>query len=263
VPEVSLIIPVYNARPFARKAVESALNQGVDLEIVVVDDGSTDGSLASLEGLPVTKILQPKNQGIACALNRALGEAKGQYITFLDADDLLSPGGLKWRVDWLKAHPQARAVGGRPEAIIDENGELLPQYRHLLTPGYEPPETLTLTHYQSGNIYPCLIWLFLFRREFIDAIGRFDETYESVYDCDYLFRALQLSPIPIVFEPAVIRRWHDSNHSVVGPKHRRELHPRTIREVKAVCQKYGIKTGEDFHLWESGYQPIFEPFLQG
>lgn len=253
---VSVIIPVYNGVRFLRQAVESVLAERVDdLEVVVVDDGSTDGSAGSIADLPVTLVTQPRNLGATRAMNRGLAVARGSYLTFLDADDLLTPGGLAFRVRWLDAHPEARAVGGRPTAIIDEHGQVLERYRHLLTPGYVPPSEVSLDLYRQGQIYPVCLCLFLFRREFIDATGELDPTYQSAYDCDYLFRAARLSPIPVVFEPTFSRRWHDTNLSLQGPGGSRTLNPRTVTEVKAICASHDIATREILYPWECGYQP--------
>jgi glycosyltransferase involved in cell wall biosynthesis len=255
-PAVSVIIPVYNGARFLRQAVASVLAEPVDdLEILVVDDGSTDGSAESVRDLPVTVLTQPRNMGATRALNRGLAAARGRLVTFLDADDLLSPGGLTWRVRWLEAHPEARAVGGRPTAIIDEQGQVLERYRHVLTPGYVPPAEITLDSYRRGQIYPVCLCLYLFRRELLDAVGAVDVTLQSAYDCDYVFRAARLTPIPIVFEPTFLRRFHDANLSVAGAEQGYSLNARTVSEVKAICARNEVATGDTFYLWECGYQP--------
>ncbi|MBS0662244.1 MAG: glycosyltransferase family 2 protein [Verrucomicrobia bacterium] len=97
-PLVSILIPCHNAAPWLRATLESALAQDWDhCEVIVVDDGSTDGSAAlALEFVPrgVRVVAQP-NQGASAARNRALREARGDYFQFLDADDLLSPGKIR------------------------------------------------------------------------------------------------------------------------------------------------------------------------
>ena len=93
-PLVSIIIPVYNAESYLAETIESALAQTlIDKEIIIIDDGSTDGSLAIARSYcgGMVKVLAQKNQGAGAARNKGLAEATGRYIQFLDADDLLSP----------------------------------------------------------------------------------------------------------------------------------------------------------------------------
>ncbi|QDT34640.1 glycosyltransferase family 2 protein [Thalassoglobus polymorphus] len=96
-PEVSVVIPCYNGSPFLRETLDSAINQTHrPLEIIVIDDGSTDDSAAIAEsfGAPV-RVIRQENQGESVARNRGIDEAKGEWIAFLDADDLWAPEKLE------------------------------------------------------------------------------------------------------------------------------------------------------------------------
>lgn len=256
-PEISVIIPVYNGRPYLKAAVESVLAEKLPrLEIIVVDDGSDDGSIEELAGMPVVIARSMKNEGIAFAMNRGLKLVTGKFVTFLDSDDLMAPGGLRFRVEYLNSHPDQKVVGGRPAGVIDAQGKSLAQYQHVLTPGYVAPQSISMAYFKSGGIYPLLMWLFLFERNFLRDVGMFDESLKSAHDCDYMFRVLQKTEVPIQFSPAVYRRWHEDNHSLqYGQSGKRELKDRTRDEVIQVCRRYGLKTGVDFHLWETGYRP--------
>ena len=93
---VSIIIPVYNGERYLQKAIDSALAQTLhDLEIICVDDGSTDGSAAILDGYaakdPRVKVIHRRNEGVSAARNAGIDVADGRYIYFLDADDELEP----------------------------------------------------------------------------------------------------------------------------------------------------------------------------
>lgn len=95
-PQISVIIPTHDRRALVEAAILSVLDQGLaDIEIIVVDDGSTDGTSDYLRarGLPITLITQA-NAGVAAARNAGLRAARGAYVTFLDSDDLSAPGGL-------------------------------------------------------------------------------------------------------------------------------------------------------------------------
>lgn len=98
-PMVSVIMPVYNGELFIKKAVDSVLCQDVDLELIIIDDGSSDGTeeivMSYLEQGNVHYIKNEKNVGAAGSRNRGVKMAKGQYIAFLDSDDWWEPGKLK------------------------------------------------------------------------------------------------------------------------------------------------------------------------
>src|SRR5271155_1380230 len=122
---VSVVLPAYNAGPFLRPAVLSVLADKTEvLEAIVVDDGSRDGSLSALSDLPV-RVLRQENLGEASARNAGVRAAKGDFVTFLDGDDLLARGGLLPRLEFLESHPDLLAAGGLPSALIDERGARL------------------------------------------------------------------------------------------------------------------------------------------
>ncbi|HEY4324125.1 MAG TPA: glycosyltransferase family 2 protein [Mucilaginibacter sp.] len=104
-PLVSIIIPVYNSEKYVAECIESAINQTwSNKEIIIVDDGSTDRSLTIVQrqaNNPLVKIIQQSNKGASAARNTGLKEAKGDYIQFLDADDLLSPNKIEEQIKGL------------------------------------------------------------------------------------------------------------------------------------------------------------------
>jgi glycosyltransferase involved in cell wall biosynthesis len=110
---VSVIIPVYNAEKYLAKTIESAMNQTHrPIEVIIVDDGSTDQSLkiALAYQSEQVKVLSQKNEGASAARNKGLSEAKGDFIQFLDADDLLSTDKIAEQVTLLLANPDKVAV---------------------------------------------------------------------------------------------------------------------------------------------------------
>jgi len=113
--QVSVIIPTYNTALLIERTIRSVLEQNGDfeLEILVVDDCSTDNTLAIVAGIADSRIQifrQEQNQGPAAARNRGLFEAKGQYCAFLDGDDYWAPGFLSETVNFLESHPECVAV---------------------------------------------------------------------------------------------------------------------------------------------------------
>ncbi|MBL8002792.1 MAG: glycosyltransferase family 2 protein [Flavobacteriales bacterium] len=112
---VTVLIPVYNKAPFLKACLDSVLNGPFqDLEVVAVDDASTDGSLAVLRAIsdPRLRVIAlDRNLGPAGAANRGLDEARGEYIVRLDADDLIVPDRIVRQVAYMDAHPEVGASG--------------------------------------------------------------------------------------------------------------------------------------------------------
>jgi len=121
---VSVIVPAFNAARYLREAVDSVLAQRHDpIEIIVVDDGSTDGTHALAEGFgaPVRAIFQP-NTGPGAARNRGVAAAHGAWLTFLDADDLWLPGKIARQLAALAEEPEETAVFGHVQQFTQREG---------------------------------------------------------------------------------------------------------------------------------------------
>jgi len=251
--QISVIVPVYNGRAFLREAVQSILAEEFpSLEVILVDDGSTDGSLETVADLPVRRLRLEKNGGIPGALNAGLKIARGRYITFLDQDDRIVPGGIRWRLDWLNAHPEVAALAGRPAGIIDENGVPVPELAHVLTPGYVMPEKLTLDFFERGGNYPAPMWNYIFHRSLIEQVGEFDETFKIACDFQYLVRVLARTDIPVVNRGIVERRLHGENLSLRRSGKVYELQPETIQECLKILAPIGVVPNE-WPIWENGF----------
>ena len=136
-PLVSVVIPCFNAARYVEAAVCSVLEQNYpNLEIVAVDDGSTDGTAAVLDALeqPVRVVRFPRNRGAAAARNAGFAAARGRFAVALDADDSLRPGAVAALVSAALAHPDARFVIPHVD-MVDASGALLRAY---------PPESQPL-----------------------------------------------------------------------------------------------------------------------
>src|SRR5687768_9931393 len=121
-PKVSVVIPVYNRAKYVGETIESVLSQTYqDFELIVVDDGSTDGSRKVLEsfGNRVTVLEHPnrENRGQSAAINRGLAAARGEFVGMLDSDDLWLPRKLELQVGFLDKHPEIGLVYGNGRAI--------------------------------------------------------------------------------------------------------------------------------------------------
>lgn len=134
--KISIITPVFNGVRFIRDAANSVLAQTCrDWEWIIINDGSTDGTAALLAGFddPRIQVLHQANAGASAARNAGLDRARGAYITFLDADDLLPPDALDLRAAYLDAQPGVDIVNGGVR--VTSEGRLLRQYHPDLDQG--------------------------------------------------------------------------------------------------------------------------------
>lgn len=176
---VSIILPVYNTEPYIIDAVVSILNQNYrPLEIICCDDGSTDASYDRLTALaeqhPEIQVIKHKNnQGIAAARNTALSRANGDYIAFMDADDVWIEGKLQAQIDWLNQHPTCDIVFTYMECFISpELPDTVKEQRYCpigSTPGYIPGTAVVRTSsFKSVGLFNP-VWRV---GEFIDWLAR-------------------------------------------------------------------------------------------
>ena len=125
-PLVSIVMPVYNTAPFLEEAVNSILNQSfTDFEFIIIDDGSTDGSLDILRNFADKRIVllsNGKNRGLVFTLHRGLKAARGRYIARMDADDISLSDRLSLQIDYMERHPEADLVASCV-TLIDEAGD--------------------------------------------------------------------------------------------------------------------------------------------
>ena len=126
-PKVSIIIPTYNSANTIAETIASVQQQSItDYEIIVIDDGSQDNTIDVVKSIiePRLKLFPYQNGGVAIARNRGIDRATGEYIAFLDADDLWSPDKLASQIEALDRHPQAK-VAYSWVSYMDEQGKAL------------------------------------------------------------------------------------------------------------------------------------------
>lgn len=118
---VSVVLPVYNGDRFIARALDSILSQDPPpLEVIVVDDGSTDGTADTVRRYTQAaqvSLLRQDNQGPAAARNRGIECASGDYLAFIDADDQWPAGRLRWQLDYLRAHPGVDIIQGALQPV--------------------------------------------------------------------------------------------------------------------------------------------------
>jgi glycosyltransferase involved in cell wall biosynthesis len=231
-PLVSCIIPVYNSERFIAAAVESILGQTHrPIEVIVVDDGSTDGTPAVLEQFSgLLRVIAQSNAGHAAARNAGIRASAGEYIAFLDADDLWHPDKLVRQTRRLAEHP-----------------ELGVTFSHLLNfSGNPPPLGSNLPPATAGSVPGYTSVTMLARRTLFDTIGLFDEMLRHGNDRDWLLRAAEQGvQVDLLPDILVYRRLHDANRSaVLGGSSRAEY----LRIIKASLDRRRAQSGHGSEL---------------
>ena len=182
-PVVSVIVPLYNLRQFVAEAIESALAQTLppdEVEVIVIDDGSTDGGGEVVERyLPRVRYFRQENRGLSAARNAGIRVARAPSLTFLDADDRILPEKLAVQLDVFAARPDVGLVYSG-WYYVDPAGVRLPQR------GWPRLEGDVLAALVLGNlVHPHAP---LVRREAVQRADGFDETLTSVEDWDLWLR---------------------------------------------------------------------------
>jgi glycosyltransferase involved in cell wall biosynthesis len=232
-PLVSIIVPSFNTAAYVAEAIESVLSQDYpNKELIVVDDGSTDGTVDVIRGYgDQVRLLQTDRGGPAAARNAGIAVARGEYIAFNDSDDVWLPGRLSVQVADLEAHPD---VGVNYVDIIwwfrDEDGEFrIPDLPHPpLAEAGKPLARFDPKH--SGWIYHHLLFdsvmstiTVLLRRSLIDEIGSFDESLKRGEDYDMWLRASRVTQVHKLVYPGALYRRHGSGSMVTFSDRNYEL----------------------------------------
>ena len=174
---VSVVIPAYNAARFLPDAIASIRQQSYEpLEIILVDDGSTDETRSLVERWPDVRYLHQQNQGAAAARNAGIQAARGDLLAFLDADDVWTPDHLRLLLPHLLADPQLRFVWGTTRIVeLNEDAADTRTYEVL-----------------RENVPMFLLGSALYRTSVFTEVGRFDPTLRIVHDMDWLAAARQM-----------------------------------------------------------------------
>jgi len=240
-PEVSIILPTYNRLPLLRKAVDSVLAQTYrDFELVVVDDGSTDGTrdyLAAIEDPRVRPIWLEHRGDLTLARSAGLRHVHGEWVAFLDSDDLWLPEKLALQLQRLAAHPTCRwsytgySLVDADERPLPERSAVLgrPISGHILEP--------LLRFEVAVSVVAMLV-----QRSLIDEIGGFDEMIPIRSDYDFALRLAACSEVCALPENLVLVREHAERTTA----HLRHLdlyadQERTFRKAAAAATNHRIR----------------------
>ena len=188
--KISVIIPAFNAAAFIEEAIVSIQQQkgSFETEIIVVDDGSEDRTIDICQSLNV-KVIRQEHSGVATARNRGVEMASGEFITFLDADDLWNPNKLEKQIAVICDNPSVSVVLG---LSLPVNQELVPL-----------SEPMFLLHLGAS----------LTRKEAFLAIGEFNTSLEFGEDADWFIRMMELQ-LEVMVTQNVVQKIRRHNHNM-------------------------------------------------
>ena len=202
-PRLSIIIPTHNRAALLPRTIESAWRAGTDLEVIVVDDASSDDTPQVCEKLNNIRYVRLEhNAGVAGARNAGIMASRSEYLAFLDDDDLRLPGSLDAQIRVLEANPQAALVYGR--VLIGDVQNCIP------TGECYPASCPTGDVFWSllANNFIPMPSVVARKRHLIEA-GLFDASLSRVRDWDMWLRVAEKFPIAAIEEPvAVYRKWN-------------------------------------------------------
>ena len=247
-PKVSIIIPTYNRLPMLKEAVDSVLAQDFeDFELIIVDDGSTDGTAGEITkyGGRVRFLQHQQNRGVSAARNHGIHHAKGKYIGFLDSDDLWVKGKLKIQVNFLDENPHY-PICYTDEIWIRKGKRVNPMLKHAKYSGWIFEKCLPLCTISPSSV--------MMRRTLFSRVGLFDEALPVCEDYDFWLRVSARFPIFLINKKLIIKRgghsdqlsnrsWGNDRYRVMAlekllsePSVGSEERELILKEMKKKCQ---------------------------
>lgn len=199
-PLVSVVVPVYNGERFLAAALRSILGQDYHhFELIVVDDGSTDGSAEIARSFDRVLYMYQKNQGVASAWNSGIAASGGEFIAFLAQDDLWTPNKLGVQVHHMINHPNLQYT--------------IAKARCFLEPGCAIPSGFRKELLEEDRV-AWIVETMLARKSLFESTGGFNSSLTTVEDVDW-FVGLRDAGTPMAVIPEVLlyRRIHDDNFS--------------------------------------------------
>jgi glycosyltransferase involved in cell wall biosynthesis len=205
-PTVSVVLPVRNAARYVRGAVESVLGQTLrDLEVLLMDDGSTDQSLEILSELALRdsrcRVIASPSRGIAATLNDGISRAAGELIARMDADDICWPERLAKQVDYLAQHPECVAIGCRIR-LIDPEGMSIREMGDKFF--HNDIDKANIQGYASFITHPTVVM----RKEALLRVGGYCEDFIYAQDLDLFLRLAEVGQLACLPEVLLDYRQH-------------------------------------------------------
>ena len=247
-PTVTVLIASYNHEKYVADSLRSVLDQTYqDFEIVIVDDGSTDGTVPEIKKISEPRIKQvflSQNQGIIAAKTKGLSMASGRYIAILNSDDVFLPDKLEKQVALLDSHPEVGAVLTQAQVIDDDGGPFLDHthfYYDIFTQPNRTRQEWLHHFFYKGN---CLCMpSAMIRRDCYEVIGYPDKRLHQLPDLDLWVRMCFRYELHILQEKLTLFRVRANEANASG--NRPEVHVRSFYEYVKVLRHFLTIDRED------------------
>ncbi|HZZ43830.1 MAG TPA: glycosyltransferase family 2 protein [Tepidisphaeraceae bacterium] len=246
-PLVSVVICAYNAGRYLLPSIQSVLDQTyTNLEVLLIDDGSTDGSIENIQGITDSriKIIRQANSGKSMALNLALDIMQGEFYAIHDADDLSLPRRVERQVKYMLEHPEIAAVFCGHETLLDER---------RLAPRFRPKGPAECRADIEGLRMPAHDPTGMFRVAAVRGL-RYEPSLRIGQGYDYILQVGERYPIAVLGECLYSYRVHMTSNTKRDPERRLQM----VREVwRRACQRRGTEMDQEFERHAS--QAVMAP----
>lgn len=250
--KVSVVIPVYNCKRYVVEAVDSILKQTYkDFEILLLDDGCTDGTSEILKTLAkkdarVRLIVNKKNMGMTATMNRGLREARGEYIARMDADDVAKKNRFAKQVQFLDKHPEIALLGTAAD-IINNKGVVTGSLAYVTT------HDEIKRHMMERNqfIHPST----MYRRSVLNDVGYYDVNFKIAQDYEYFSRMIVAHNASNLSEKLMQYRWDFTQNAGFTSGKRQER--------EAILVRWRMITRLGWPFWQIIYmtRPVVSFFI--
>lgn len=209
-PQITIVTPSFNQGRFIEMTIQSVLNQTYkDIQYIIVDGGSTDETMEVIEKYrdKIDIIIHEKDKGQTDAINKGFRLAKGELVGWINSDDILYPNCVEKIVTLYKNNPKASIYYYSINNIIDENGNLLETYQHII-PNRNHLLNINWNVIQQGSFY---------KTEIVRKVNYLDDTIYYCMDLDLWLKLLQYEPIVHISDgPQAAFRKHSESKTING-----------------------------------------------
>ncbi|WP_409845585.1 glycosyltransferase family 2 protein [Roseateles asaccharophilus] len=228
-PTIAVVIPNYNAERYLAATLRSVLAQqgAFRLEVLVVDDGSSDGSVAMLKrDFPEVRVIEQPNAGVAAARNTGIAAATAEWVAFIDADDIWLPGKLQAQLELLDACGEAVRMCSTgwhvwtTQSVEPPEDMLRELAARVAGAPVQAAEAARTAWRYTELLQDCVVWTstVLAQRSLLRELGGFDAGLRVGEDYDLWLRASRLTPIPRLDAPLALYRHHGANITHRAPE---------------------------------------------
>jgi glycosyltransferase involved in cell wall biosynthesis len=259
VPEISVLMPVYNAEKYLKQAIESIIEQTFnDFEFIIINDGSTDTSLSIIEGYASRdqriKLVSRENKGLVYTLNEGLGLSRGKYIARMDADDISFVYRFQKQYEFLQINDEYAVVGSKVELIDDEGMpliEMIDIYEH------NDIDEAHINCLLGGAVimHPTA----LIRKASILAVGGYDERFKHAEDYDLWLRLAEIGKLHNLNEVLLSYRQHLES---IGYANREGQLLSTYNSIESACIRRNIKNKTFNNITIDDELSTFDTFIK-